>query len=335
MGNISDFTEEEFIEARENLKLILMGEVPSVEKPFAVLTGGQPGAGKTTIARIYEDLTYGDIVFINGDDFRKRHPRFLKIYNEHGGDFVSYTSEFSGRMVQEMIDYAREKRLNMVVEGTLRTTSVPNSTRSFLQESGYKVNLAVMVVRPEISYLSTLKRYNQMLERGTFGRLTSKSDHDFVVNSIVENLDKIYSENKFDDILLFNRNKDCLYRFSECKDVNPSVLMHEEFSRELNQQEKDDILRFYSNYVDRKDIEFVLNGGFSFNVKINALGTSSSEMKFFTGLSDDGIPVELDLNAPFREKAERKKKLEEAKQKGKTGDKPVDLGDNSGPGGGR
>ena len=32
---------------------------------------------------------------------------------------------------------------------------------------------------------------------------------------------------------------------------------------------------------------------------------------------------------------ERKKRLEEAKQNGKTGDKPIDSGDNSGPGGGR
>ena len=37
--------------------------------------------------------------------------------------------------------------------------------------------------------------------------------------------------------------------------------------------------------------------------------SSVSEMKLFTGLSDDGIPTEFIPDAPFREKAERKKRL--------------------------
>lgn len=78
MARLDDFTEEEFSVAKETLSVSLMGNIPSKRNPFAVLTGGQPGSGKTTIYRIYADITYGDIVFINGDDFRKRHPNFLK-----------------------------------------------------------------------------------------------------------------------------------------------------------------------------------------------------------------------------------------------------------------
>lgn len=62
---------------------------------------------------------------------------------------------------------------------------------------------------------------------------------------------------------------------------------------------------------------------------------NNSSVRIFTGLSDDGMPTEFIPDAPFREKADRKKRLEEAKQNGKTGDKPIDSGDNSGPGGGR
>ena len=251
MSNLSDFSEEEFSYAKEKLKISLLDGVSSFKEPFAVLTGGQPGSGKTTIARIFQELTHEDIVFINGDDFRKLHPNFLEIYKEYGSDFATYTGEFSGRMVQEIIESVAEYRANMIIEGTLRTASVPDFTRSYLQEKGYEVDLAIMVVRPEISYLSTLKRFNQMLENGTSGRKTNTEDHDVVVNKIIGNLDKLYKENKFNDILLFNRNKECLYEKIETPDKNPADLIKKEFNRNLTKEEIDKIILDYQNYVDK------------------------------------------------------------------------------------
>lgn len=258
MMRLDSFTEEEFRVAKENLSISLMSNVPSQRNPFAVLTGGQPGSGKTTIYRIYADMTHGDIVFINGDDFRKRHPNFLKLYKEYGGDFAAYTSEFSNRMVQEMIEYGAKRKVNMVIEGTLRTTSVPNATRSYLQENEFDVKLAVMVVRPEISYLSTLKRYQEMLDNGTFGRLTSKEDHDYITARIVENLNLLYREKRFNDILLFNRNKECLYQFKNTPDVNPALVMDKEFKRRLTDVEINNVFSFYGNCVERNVIDDVL-----------------------------------------------------------------------------
>lgn len=162
-------------------------------------------------------------------------------------------------MVQEMIEYGAKRKVNMVIEGTLRTTSVPNATRSYLQENGFDVKLSVMVVRPEISYLSTLKRYKEMLDNGTFGRLTSKEDHDYITERIVKNLDFLYKERRFNDILLYNRNKECLYQFKDTPNINPALVMDEEFKRKLTNNEINKIVNYYGSYVERNVINKVLH----------------------------------------------------------------------------
>ena len=55
----------------------------------------------------------------------------------------------------------------------------------------------------------------------------------------------------------------------------------------------------------------------------------------FTGLSDDGIPIEFIPDAQFCDKEEKRKCMEEAKEKGNIGDRPVNPDGNNGSGGGR
>ena len=65
------------------------------EHPFAVLLAGQPGAGKTELSTMLLSQMRGDAAFINGDDYRRCHPNYQKLYAAYGSDSVAMTSAFS------------------------------------------------------------------------------------------------------------------------------------------------------------------------------------------------------------------------------------------------
>ena len=53
-----------------------------VEHPRAVLLGGQSGAGKTTLHRIYRDTFKRNVIVVNGDEYRSRHPHYYELDTE-------------------------------------------------------------------------------------------------------------------------------------------------------------------------------------------------------------------------------------------------------------
>ena len=50
------------------------------ENPHAYLLAGQPGAGKTVLSSYFAKLYHGNIVLINGDEYRRYHPRYGELY---------------------------------------------------------------------------------------------------------------------------------------------------------------------------------------------------------------------------------------------------------------
>ena len=69
---------------------------------------------------------------------------------------------------------------------------MPISTAHKLKAKGYRTELCVMAVKPEISYESTILRYENAIAFGEIPRATSKAHHDMVVDRIADNLDVIY-----------------------------------------------------------------------------------------------------------------------------------------------
>ena len=65
-----------------------------------------------------------------------------------------------------------------------------------------------MAVKPEISYESTILRYENAIAFGEIPRATSKAHHDMVVDRIADNLDVIYKTGVFDVFSLHKRQRD-------------------------------------------------------------------------------------------------------------------------------
>ena len=220
-----DYTADEFQKAFIRLYDSLTSDAHSVDNPRAVLLGGQSGSGKTTIHNI-EQTADPNIIIINGDDYRSEHPQFTSIRRETGDDFVKYTQSFANEMCNALIARFSDEGYNLLIEGTLRTTEVPLASYDLLKSKGYTVELAVMATPKEISWQGTIDRYNQMLAEDVPARATSKESHDTIVNNIVPNLQELYNMQVFDNIVIYDREENCLYDMSKTPNIDPSKILH-------------------------------------------------------------------------------------------------------------
>ena len=80
------------------------------------MLGGQSGAGKTTLHKIIHRRLDGNGISINGDDYRKPHPRFLELQRIYGDKAVNYTAPWAGRMTEALIDLISRIGYNLVIE---------------------------------------------------------------------------------------------------------------------------------------------------------------------------------------------------------------------------
>lgn len=209
---LAEFSETEFQKAlKRNIRALTRGKTIS-STPKAVLLGGQSGAGKTTIHRIKQKEFQGNIIIIDGDSFRSQHPNYLALQEEYGKDSVDYTKDFAGKMIEHLIDELSKQSYHLLIEGTLRTTEVPRKTAQLLTLRGYQVSLALIATKPELSYLSTLIRYEELYAIDpSQARATPKEHHDMIVNNLVENTRQLEQLGIFERIQIYQRDRTCVY----------------------------------------------------------------------------------------------------------------------------
>lgn len=241
----SAFSESDFREAFNEFYTSLTNGKSPAENPKAYILGGQSGAGKTTIHDIIQNLNPNTIV-IDGDRFRERHPNFEKIQKLYGNDAANYTQKFSNSIVNAMIEKLSSERYNLIIEGTCRTAEVPLNTCRELKAKGYTVELAVMCTDKEISWQSTIDRYNEMQRLGLYPRAVPKEKYLETVAAISNNISVIYNSREFDEITLYNRERECLYKYSNKPDLNPATIVEKKLNEiELMQKalkESDEVL---------------------------------------------------------------------------------------------
>ena len=235
MNNEKNYTDEEFQKAFQQILKFYKSRYSSQENPKAFLLGGQPGAGKSALENMIN--IENKYVSINGDDYRKFHPLYDKLNKIYGKDASKYTQKWSGEMVEHLLKEARKEKWNVILEGTLRKAELPIREAKDFKENGYSVELWVVAVKPEKSYLATLQRYEEMIVRCRIPRMTPKEHHDLVVNDIGDNLEIIHNSKAFDNIKLFDRENNLLYNYIENLDISPKNILENEFNREWKIEE--------------------------------------------------------------------------------------------------
>ena len=220
MENYSRYSINDFQQALKDCYLALTFDKFPVEKPKAYILGGQSGAGKSNIHLMIKQED-SNFISIDGDTFRSKHPNFEIIQKLYGNEAANYTQSFANNIVMSLIEQLSSERYNLIIEGTCRRADVPLKTCTDLKEKGYYAVLAVMCTDKNTSWQSTIDRYNAMMALGVPPRAVPFGKYQETVNALPNNIEEIYKAGAFDDILLLNRNKECLYQFTQSPDINP------------------------------------------------------------------------------------------------------------------
>jgi len=191
----------------------LFARVVASENPVAVIFGGQPGAGKSASVdnAIKELKSFGGAVLIEGDALRDFHPMYQKLMDKDDKTAAFYTDRDSGKWVEKSIAYAKEKRFNLVIEGTMRNPDVVEATMKNLREAGYEIDARALAVPWQLSEQGIIQRYeNQKLDRGV-GRMTTPEAHKAAYDGMLNTLDRIERDKLADRIIISRRGDETIY----------------------------------------------------------------------------------------------------------------------------
>ncbi len=313
-----DFSKEAFEFALKKTYQEFIETLTPETKPKAFILGGQPGAGKTGLQKIMSKLCNNNLIVINGDEFRELHPDFQKLQEKYGKDSVDYTGKFSGQMTESLIERLKKEKYNVLVEGTLRTAQVPLKTCNEFKRSGYNVTLALMAVKPQISYLSTIMRYEDMIAEGKTPRATSKEAHDLIVKSIPGNLRQLQESNMFDKIVMYNREGCCLYDSDVHQDMTADKAISSVFNGRWSQHELDQFCEIgkrtqllmekrYAEEIDRFTKQYFNVDIVASIAKKNDLAVSDAAQLFFSERSQPTRGKALQRDLPREKEQDHKK----------------------------
>lgn len=225
MKNI--YTEKEYWKVYKEIKEILLDNKYKEKYPLAILTGGQPGSGKSELSK-YIQKQDGNIINIDGDYIREFHPHLKELKQKYGADYPKITQSFVNRTVEQLIDELSEKKYNLIIEGTLRDINVPLRTASILGSRDYLVDLYIIATNKDLSWQSTIDRGDEMKRDGKIPRYVDKEHHDRVVTSLPETAEKLSKSDLFYNVVIMRRNQIIIYNREETPELSPKEILEKE-----------------------------------------------------------------------------------------------------------
>ena len=160
----------------------------SNQKPIAVITGGQPGAGKSALIPTYKKLlkdNYNiDAIVNNADFYRFCIPGTDRIATDFPESVSLITDPVVKAMRKNLMEQSIAQGQSIIIENTLGDTIAVDLLR---QSNIHEVWVALMAVPREESLLSDFERYIKLKEASDVSRLVSIEAHDKRYNALSKN----------------------------------------------------------------------------------------------------------------------------------------------------
>lgn len=151
----------------EIVRHVLFETAVTSKAPQLIIVGGQPGAGKTraTGAATRDLARHGEgVVYINGDELRPYHPRYAELVAADRGTAADKTGVDVGQWVERAIAEAAAGQHHAVIETTMRQPDVVRRTAEQFVAQGFRFELRILAVHPELSRLGIYDRFKNGLE---------------------------------------------------------------------------------------------------------------------------------------------------------------------------
>lgn len=212
--------EEDFILSPDEHRRILeeifndfLSKRGPAKTPRAIILGGQPGCGKSSlISSCIREFQGDSVVVINGDELRERHPHYMRILRYDESRMPELTDHDTRSWTKSLFDEAISRRLSVVFEGTLRNIEPIRSTLKHLHELGYSNSLYLIAAHERESLLYVNQRYERQKDLKGFGRKVPIAIHDAAYKQMPETAAELEQKELIDEILVRNTAGRTVYR---------------------------------------------------------------------------------------------------------------------------
>lgn len=201
-------SEEEHNKIYEEIKTSMTNGKHSVEKPIAIIIGGQTGAGKSGIIgyslKLFSD---NNVVVINSDEIKPYHPKVEEIAKLYPNYFTKITDQESNTWTSRLFSELRNEHYNLIFEGTMWNTRVADDAIAELLKLGYTVIVRGIASGDLESKFSVLDRYVEQVKSKGFGRLVELDHHNKTYNGMPNTIDYIQKNGFYTILEIFVRGK--------------------------------------------------------------------------------------------------------------------------------
>nr|WP_237398294.1 zeta toxin family protein [Rathayibacter rathayi] len=182
------------------------------DRSVIILIGGQPGAGKTRASEeVLARHTQTRPIPLVGDEFRQFHPAYEQLLATDPANMAPATDAAVGRWVRMAIDYAREHRYSVLVEGTFRRPEITLAEADAFHRAGYFTHVVALAVPAPVSRNSTLHRAVADARRGGEARWTPLDAHERGYAGTPRTIAAAEVSDAVDRITIYNRAGQALY----------------------------------------------------------------------------------------------------------------------------
>ncbi|MDN7465958.1 zeta toxin family protein [Burkholderia gladioli] len=182
--------------------------------PTAILLGGQPGAGKTALARqaMAELGARGGAVLIDADRMRENLPQYSQLLRENPQHAADLTHVEAGRWSGRLTHAASEARRNLVIDGTMRNPESLRNLARRLNERGYTLEVRGVAMPGDVSLTRAQMRTEREIATTGVGRVVNPQQHDQAYAGMVETVALLEREKAVNRILIVDRHHREIYR---------------------------------------------------------------------------------------------------------------------------
>ena len=193
---------------KDVIMMLTTGVQPAQEgKQTLMIVGGQPGAGKSRLAKMIEEELKKNAVRVDFDQLRLMHPYYQTVCASYP-DIVHRILQYDTNDVKkEAFKFLIENGYNVIYEGALRVTQGFVEFAKQFKENEYNIKLNIMAVPELESYGSTFFRYAVELMTEGSPRWVEKELHDASYEGVVETVNAFEKEKISDEIRVFVRGE--------------------------------------------------------------------------------------------------------------------------------
>lgn len=207
---IDDFFTQLLIESRRQKRDVRTLSDLSSKNPRISFVTGQPGAGKTTLAKHIKDeinKTEECAIEIGSDKIATYHKYYNELLKLLPDECYRISRQFVRPAEKIIMSELMKSKINIIQEISLSKGEEDYKRIQEFRNQGYDVEINVVAIHKYESFLSCIERDIKLLELGYDPRPVARMNHDRMYESFLQEIQEIEKRGLANRINVFTRGK--------------------------------------------------------------------------------------------------------------------------------